>query len=141
MLVTSQHMHFLLFPHCFQKISSQGRVVKCLKAKGGTDCGYKSMHQFLTFQRPFLKQALFLRVCCSSLLKTLEKEDIAGNEHFLLFPTVFSTCLTNFPPFKKNHEIVICKLCRFGRVCNTCGLGNDFSANIVSFLKQCARTE
>ena len=72
MLVTSQH--FLCLPLSFQKFSSQGRVVKSLKAKGGTNCGYKSMHQFLTFQRPYLKQALFLRVCSSSLLKTLWKK-------------------------------------------------------------------
>ena len=87
MLVTSQH--FLRFPHCFNKISSQGRVVKSLKAKEGTDSDYKSVHQFLTFQRPFLKQALFLRVCCSSILKTLEKEEIASNEQFLLFLQCF----------------------------------------------------
>ena len=39
----------------------------------------------------------FLRVCSTSLLKTLEKGEIARNEQFLLFsPTVFSTLLENF---------------------------------------------
>ena len=76
MLVTNKH--FLCFPHCFQKFSSQGHVVKSLKVKGGTDCGYKSVHQFLTFQRPFLKQALF--VTClqyKSFENTVGKGEIA----------------------------------------------------------------
>ena len=87
MQVTSQH--FMRFPHCFKKFSSQGSVVKSLKAKGGTDCGYKSMHQFLTFQRPFLKQAVFMCLLFKSFENTVEKEEIASNEQFFLFPQCF----------------------------------------------------
>ena len=38
---------------------------------------------------PFPNNAWFLRVCCTSLLKTLGKEEIARNEQFLLFPQCF----------------------------------------------------
>ena len=124
-LVTSQH--FLCFPHCLKKISSQSRVVKSLKAKGGTDCGYKSMHQFLTFQHPFLKQALFLPVCCSSLLKTLWKnKKLQVTSSFSFSHSVFYL-FNELSAISKNkkHEIVVCKFCRFGRVYNTCRLGKD----------------
>ena len=49
---------------------------------------------------PFPNKPWFLRVCSTSLLKTLwGKEEIARNEQFLLFPTVFSTDLENFLSF------------------------------------------
>ena len=41
----------------------------------------------------------------TSLLKTLGKGEIAGNEQFLLFPTVFSTHLDNFLPFSSHLKL------------------------------------
>ena len=121
MLVT--HQHFLRFSHCFQKFSSQG--VKSLKAKGEANCGCKSVHQFLTFQRPFLKQALFF-TCLQfkSFEKIMGKGEIASNKQFLFFPQCFLSVSRTFRHFKE-HEIVVCKVCRFGRVFNTCRLGKD----------------
>ena len=103
MLVTSQD--FLSFPHCFKQFSSQGHVVKSLKAKGGTDCGYKSMHQFLTFQRPFFKHALFLCVCCSSLLKTLwKKKKLLVTSSFSFSYSVFYL-FNELSAIKKNMKL------------------------------------
>ena len=48
------------------------------------------MHQFLTFQRPFLKQDLFF-TCLQfkSFENSVEKEEIASKEQFLLLPQCF----------------------------------------------------
>ena len=55
---------------------------------------------------PFPNKPWFLRVCCTSLLKTLwEKGEIARNEQFLLFPAVFSTFLDNFQPISSNSVL------------------------------------
>ena len=65
----------------------------------------------------------FLCVCHTSLLKTLRKAEIACDEQFLLFPTVFSTHLENFLPFSSNLKLLSansvsskeCKICHFGK--------------------------
>ena len=55
---------------------------------------------------PFPNKPWLLRVCSTSLLKTLwGKGEIARNEQFLLFPTVFSTLLENFLPFSSNLKL------------------------------------
>ena len=53
---------------------------------------------------PFPNKPWFLRVCCTSLLKTLGKGEIARNEQFLHFPQcfLFSTHLESFLPFLSN---------------------------------------
>ena len=52
---------------------------------------------------PFPNKPWFLRVCCISLLKTLEvKGEIAHNEQFLPFPKCFLPILKNFLPFSPN---------------------------------------
>ena len=63
---------------------------------------------------PFLNKPWFLRVCRTSLLKTLGKGEIARNKQFLLF-LVFSTHLKNSAIFI-TFEIAVCKLLQFGRV-------------------------
>ena len=50
---------------------------------------------------PFPNKPWFLRVCATSLSKTVGKGEIARNEQFLLFP-LFSTRLDNFLPFSSN---------------------------------------
>ena len=83
---------FSAFPILFFFLNFLLRVVllKSSKAKRGTDFGYKLMHQFLTFQRPFLKQALFF-MCLrfKSFENTMGKEEIAGIKRFLLFLRCF----------------------------------------------------
>ena len=50
---------------------------------------------------PFPNKPWFLHVCSTSLLKTLEKAEIACNEQFLLSPA-FSASFENFLPFPSN---------------------------------------
>ena len=53
----------------------------------------------LHFLNPFSNKPWFLRVCSTSLLKTLwEKEKLLATSNFP-FPTVFSTTLENFLRF------------------------------------------
>ena len=40
---------------------------------------------------PFPEKPLSLRVCCTIIENTVVKGEIARNEQYLLFPTVFST--------------------------------------------------
>ena len=54
---------------------------------------------FTIYSKPFPKQALVLRVCSISHLKTLGKGKIAHNEQFLLFPQCFLPFSRTFPPF------------------------------------------
>ena len=53
----------------------------------------------------------FTCLLCMSFENTVEKGEIARNEQFLLFPTVFSTLLEIFSIFIK-LKIVVCKLLR-----------------------------
>ena len=54
---------------------------------------------------------------------TVGKGEIACNKQFLLFPSVFSTCLDNFPPFSWNSKslswnsfgLEASKICHFGK--------------------------
>ena len=57
----------------------------------------------INYLKPFPKQALvFTCLKDKSLEIPAGKREIARNEHFLLFPTVFSTHLENFPEFPSN---------------------------------------
>ena len=73
---------------------------------------------------PFPKQAVvFTCLQYKSFENTAGKGEIASNEQFLLFPTVFSTLLENFLPFSTNLEFLSanflsleeCKICRLGK--------------------------
>ena len=65
----------------------------------------------------FPNKHLFLRVCSTSLLKTLrEKEKLLVTSDFSFFQSV-STYLKNFLVLL-SFEIVVCKLFQFGRVQN-----------------------
>ena len=66
----------------------------------------------------------FLRVCSTRLFEnTLGKGEIARNEQFLLFPTVFSTRLENLPPYSSNlklspvnsFSLEVSQICRLGK--------------------------
>ena len=58
-----------------------------------------------------------------SFENTVGKGEIANNEQFLLFPTVFSTGLENFLPFSSNLKLSAAnsfslegaKICRLGK--------------------------
>ena len=58
-----------------------------------------------------------------SFENTVGKGEIAGNEHFLLFPQCFSICLENFQSFSLNLELSSAhsftleesKVCRLGK--------------------------
>ena len=55
---------------------------------------------------PFPNNPWFLRVCSTSLLKTLwEKEKLLITSNFSFFSTVFSTHLENFPLFSSHLEL------------------------------------
>ena len=55
---------------------------------------------------PFPNKPWFIRVCSTSLLKTLrEKEKLLVTSNFSFFPTVFSTLLENFQPFSTNSKL------------------------------------
>ena len=49
-----------------------------------------------------------------SFENTVGKGEIAHNEQFLPFPTVFSTHLENFKLFFIKFKIVVCQLFQFG---------------------------
>ena len=62
--------------------------------------------KFVIWERvnPFPNKPWFLRVCSTSLLKTLGKGEIARSEQFLLFP-VFSALSEDFLPFSLNSKL------------------------------------
>ena len=70
-----------------------------------------------TFHKIFLKSFLTLPkkalvLTClqyKSFENTVEKGEIAGDEQFLLFPTVFSTSMENHLPFSSNLELLSAK--------------------------------
>ena len=55
---------------------------------------------------PLPTKPWFLRVCNSSLLKTLGKGEIARNKQISAFSTVFSTRLENFLPFPSSLKLL-----------------------------------
>ena len=55
---------------------------------------------------PFPNKPWFLRVCSTSLLKTLGKGEIARNEQFLLFPQCFLSIWETFCHF---HQVQNCR--------------------------------
>ena len=65
---------------------------------------------------PFPNKTCFLRVCSTSLLKTLwEKEKLLVTSNFSLFHSVFYSFGETSAMFIK-FEIVVCNLSEFGRV-------------------------
>ena len=79
-------------------------------------CIYSWTLQHIWVANPFPNKPLFLRVCCTSLLKTLcEKEKLLVTSNFSFFHSVFypfGELCTIFIEF----EIVVCKLLQFGKV-------------------------
>ena len=70
---------------------------------------------------PFPNQSSFLRVCITSLLKTLRgggEGEIARNEQFLLFSSTVFYPFGDLSAIFVKFEIVVCKLFQFGRVQN-----------------------
>ena len=56
--------------------------------------------------KPFPKQALVFKCLQYKYFEnTMGKGEIARNEQFLLFPTVFSNCLENFLSFSSNLKL------------------------------------
>ena len=53
---------------------------------------------------PFPNKPWFLRVCCTTLLKTLGKREIAHNEQFLLFPQCFLPFRRTFCYYQKEKK-------------------------------------
>ena len=71
----------------------------------------------LNLLNPFPNKPWFLRVGSKVRLKnTVGKGEIARDEQFLFFPTVFFTDFDNFLPFFIKSETVVCKLFQFSRV-------------------------
>ena len=64
---------------------------------------------------PFPNKPWFLRVCYTTLLKTLGKGEIARNEQFLLFHNVFYL-FEELSAISIEFKIVVCKLFKIGRV-------------------------
>ena len=68
--------------------------------------------------KPFPNKPWFLRVCSTSLLKTLwEKEKLLITSDFSFFPSVFYP-FGDFSAVFTKLEILVCKLFQFGRVQN-----------------------
>ena len=75
---------------------------------------------------PFPNKPWFLRVCSSSLLKTLwEKEKLLVTSNFSFSNSVFDL-FEDFSAIFIKFEIVVCKLFQFGRVLNF-SFGTEFS--------------
>ena len=67
---------------------------------------------------PFPNKLLFIRFCCTNLLKTLwEKEKLLVTSNFSFSHSVFYPFRELSAMFIKS-EIVVCKLFQFGRVLN-----------------------
>ena len=113
------NQHFLLFPQCFlsyqKDITPFEQQRSCylqthsIWDKAKTSFSWYRVH-------PFPNKPLFLRVCSTSLMKTLwEKEKLLMTSNFSFSNSVFypfrelSTVLIKF-------KIVICKFFEFGRV-------------------------
>ena len=74
----------------------------------------KALHK--SYLNPFPNKPLFIRVCSSSLLKTLwEKEKLLVTSNFSFSHTIFSP-LGKLSAIFVKYEIVVYKLCQFGRV-------------------------
>ena len=77
----------------------------------------------LFWVNPFPNKSRFLRVCSTSLLKTLwEKEKLLITSNFSFFPQCFLPILENFLPFSSNSKLASAnsfslgesKICRLG---------------------------
>ena len=71
--------------------------------------------KFCHLVNPFPNNPWFLRVCSTSLLKTLGKGEIACNRQFSFSHSLFYLFEELSAIFNKT-EIVICKLFQFGQV-------------------------
>ena len=105
LLVTSQH--FLCFPHCFSKIFFSESCCKEFKSQSRDRLWLLINASIFNFSASF-PQTSTVFTCL--LFKSP-------------FPTVFSTCLTNFLPFQKNMELSSAN--SVSLVYNTCHLGKD----------------
>ena len=65
---------------------------------------------------PFPNKPWFKRLHNKFFQNIVEKEEIACNKQFLLFPKCFLQILGTFCHFFFIYEIVVCKLFQFGRV-------------------------
>ena len=96
LLITS---NFSFSHSVFKSLVLQTRKNRGLSGKGLIWCKGAKPQVF----NPFQKQALvFTCLKYKSFENTVGKGEIARNEQFLLFPTVFSTFLENFPPFSSH---------------------------------------
>ena len=79
------------------------------------------------FLNPFPNKSTSTWLPYKSFENTVGKEEIARNEQFLPFPTVFSTLFENFLPFMSNEKMSSAnsfsleesKICRLGEVDQT----------------------
>ena len=83
---------------------------------------------------PFPNKPWFLRVCSTSLLKTLwEKKKLLVTSNFFFFHSVFYPLGEHSATFIK-FKIVVCKLFKFGRVYNlSCGKGLTSNPHNILF--------
>ena len=107
----ARYQQFLLFPHCFQKLSyadaSKWLSTEYRVNSLGPIMVVSDAHVFPGFLIPVLKQLSFFSHNCfigqrrkyagKKVENIVGKGENAGNQHFLFFPTMFSTSLkTNF---------------------------------------------
>ena len=86
----------------YYNLSSQWLLVLC-SYRTNRNPGLLNSIQFNPFPN---KSRIFLRVCSTSLLKTLsEKEKLLIMSNFSFFPSVFSTLLDIFLPFSSNSKL------------------------------------
>ena len=79
--------------------------------------GRDKLFKVFILNRPFPKQTLvFTCLQYKSIENTVGKGEIAHNEQFLLFPTVFSTRLENFPLFSSNLKFVVWERVKTGNM-------------------------
>ena len=116
LLVTSK---FLLFPKCFLTFSRTFCNFRYIwNCRLQTHSVWKSL-KFVVWERfnPIPNKPWFVRVCSTSLLKTMwEKGEIICNEQFLLFPQCISTHLENSLPFSSNLKLSSAKSLSLERV-------------------------
>ena len=94
-LLLQKGFFFLLLQHYACMFLQHYHTCTCTKSI------YKSIFH------PFPNKPWLLRVCSTSLLKTVGKEEIARNEQFLLFPQHFLPFWRTFCHF---HQIKNCRL-------------------------------
>ena len=128
------NQHFLLFP-VFSTLSRTEIIiyvifillsanalnldkVKFLSSGNGLNLHFTQHEPFYYTVNPLPNKPRFLRVCCTSLLKTLrENEKLLVTSNFSFSHSVFYQCRDLSAIFIK-FETVVCILFEFGRVYN-----------------------